>query len=154
MPTVITPLEQFPHLTPQHILAFQFSSWYPYFSAHSIKSTIIRPLSDEFREYLDSEGVFIPEGAEDLLVVSLSNIRFTCNLKCWHWVCVRPIESSLSDQENEDEDEDEVGRKKYTFPELDAKIREAVSNYGAVFPKLNFSSPRVSSSKHLTFLRS
>ncbi|KAK7694590.1 hypothetical protein QCA50_001776 [Cerrena zonata] len=119
MPTLITPLEQFPHLTPHHILAFQFSSWYPHFSSHSIKSTIIRPLSEEFREYLDSEGVFIPEGAEDL-----------------------PVESSLSDQEDEDEDEDEIGRKKYAFPELDAQIREAVSKYGAVFPKLNFSSPR------------
>lgn len=76
MPSVVTPLEQFPPLTPHHILAFQFSSWYPRFSSHSIKSTIIRPLSEEFREYLDSEGVFIPEGAEDLLVVSLFEFDF------------------------------------------------------------------------------
>ena len=54
----------------------------------------------------------------------------------------RPAESSLSDNEDSD-DEDEPRRKKYAFPELDKKIREAVSKYGAVFPKLNFSSPRV-----------
>ena len=77
MPSAITPLEEFPLLTPEHILAFQFSSWYPRFSTHSIKSTIIRPLSEEFREYLDSEGVFIPEGAEDLLVVSLHKLWIT-----------------------------------------------------------------------------
>ena len=74
MPSAITPLDEFPLLTPEHILAFQFSSWYPRFSSHSIKSTIIRPLSEEFREYLDSEGVSIPEGAEDLLVVSLHKL--------------------------------------------------------------------------------
>jgi len=56
----------------------------------------------------------------------------------------RPIESTLSDDEDEDEEEEEEERRKFTFPELDAKIREAVKQHGAVFPKLNFSSPRVS----------
>ena len=32
----------------------------------------------------------------------------------------------------------------FAFPELDDKIRQAILEYGAVFPKLNFSSPRVS----------
>jgi len=45
------------------------------------------------------------------------------------------------DEEDEDEDEDDE-QQRFTFPELDAKIRETVSKYGAVFPKLNFSSPR------------
>jgi hypothetical protein len=58
----------FPALTHDYILAFQFSSWYPTFAAHSIKSTIIRPLSTEFREYLDADGVFVPEGSEDACV--------------------------------------------------------------------------------------
>jgi hypothetical protein len=59
---------------------------------------------------------------------------------------VRP-ESSLSDDEedaNESSDDEEEPRRKFAFPELDAKIREVVKQYGAVFPKLNFSSPRVS----------
>lgn len=63
----------------------------------------------------------------------------------------RPVESTLSDgeeQSDDDEDENDEGeeeeeRRKFAFPELDTQIREAVSRYGAIFPKLNFSSPRV-----------
>ena len=58
----------FPSTSPSYILAFQFSSWYPIFKKDSIKSTVIRPLSDEFREYLNAEGIFIPDGSEDALV--------------------------------------------------------------------------------------
>ncbi|TFK73559.1 D123-domain-containing protein [Pluteus cervinus] len=108
----------FPRQTPDYILSFQFSSWYPDFAHLSIKSTIIRPLSGEFHEYLDADGVFVPEGSEDV-----------------------PAESHLSDNDDSDDDEDEP-RKHYSFPELDSQIREAIQTYGAVFPKLNFSSPR------------
>ena len=68
MPSVISEPTLFPQLTPEALLAFQFSLWYPRFSSWSIKSTIIRPLSKSFHEYLDSDGVFLPEGSEDLLV--------------------------------------------------------------------------------------
>lgn len=55
----------------------------------------------------------------------------------------------LSDDEDEMDDsaselDDGYGRERFAFPELDEKIRQAISEYGAVFPKLNFSSPRVS----------
>ncbi|THH28879.1 hypothetical protein EUX98_g5298 [Antrodiella citrinella] len=124
MPAPITPVDIFPTLTASSVLAFQFSSWYPRFASLSIKSTIIRPLSAEFKEYLDSEGVFLPEGSEDV-----------------------PAESELSDDEggadeDEDEDEEAESRKTFAFPELDQRIRDNVAEYGAVFPKLNFSSPR------------
>lgn len=55
----------------------------------------------------------------------------------------RPVESTLSDDEDAGEEEAEERPTNFSFPELDAKIRKAVSDYGAVFPKLNFSSPRV-----------
>lgn len=42
------------------------------------------------------------------------------------------------------EPESEHAKQHFSFPELDNEIRQAVSEYGAVFPKLNFSSPRVS----------
>ncbi|EIW59585.1 D123-domain-containing protein [Trametes versicolor FP-101664 SS1] len=120
MPAPVSTPALFPPHSPDALLAFQFSSWYPRFADHSIKSTIVRPLSAAFCEYLNSDGVFVPEGAEDL-----------------------PAESTLSDDEDasdaEDEDDEFV---KFAFPELDAKIRAAVAEYGAVFPKLNFSSPR------------
>ncbi|KIK07959.1 hypothetical protein K443DRAFT_85979 [Laccaria amethystina LaAM-08-1] len=110
----------FPNQTPSYILAFQFSSWYPRFSKQSIKSTIVRPLSQDFIDYLNSESVFVPEGSEDL-----------------------PAESTLSD-ESEDEEEyiDEPAPRRYAFPELDKQIRDSVKKYGAIFPKLNFSSPK------------
>lgn len=58
----------------------------------------------------------------------------------------RPARSTLEDEADEDEDnEDEDDRQEFAFPELDARIREAVREYGAVFPKLNFSSPKVGS---------
>ncbi|KAI0714016.1 D123-domain-containing protein [Cerioporus squamosus] len=117
MPAPVSTPPPFPVYSPDAILAFQFSSWYPSFSNHSIKSTVVRPLSSSFREYLDSEGVFLPEGAEDA-----------------------PAESSLSDDEpSEEEEEEDDERTRFAFPELDAQIRAAVAEYGAVFPKLNFS---------------
>src|SRR5580698_2858713 len=61
----------FPDITPDYILSFQFSSWYPKFARISVKSTIIKPLSEEFRLYLDSDSVFVPEGSEDLSVQSM-----------------------------------------------------------------------------------
>ncbi|KAF8635993.1 hypothetical protein AX15_000155 [Amanita polypyramis BW_CC] len=108
----------FPPIDHSYILSFQFSSWYPAFSDLSIKSKVIRPLSQNFRDYLDSDGVFVPEGSEDV-----------------------PFQSELSDDEDEEPDVDNQAPK-FAFPELDAEIRGCIKEYGAVFPKLNFSSPK------------
>ncbi|GLB38477.1 putative D123 [Lyophyllum shimeji] len=114
------PQALFPPQTPAYILSFQFSSWYPHFSRHSIKSTIIRPLTQEFRDYLDADGVFVPEGSEDV-----------------------PVQSALSDDEESDEEADQsADHPSFAFPEMDTRIRDCVQEYGAVFPKLNFSSPK------------
>ncbi|KAF7978491.1 hypothetical protein HWV62_45635 [Athelia sp. TMB] len=99
----------------------------PTFTSLSIRSTIIRPLVKDFVDYLHSDGVMVPEGSEDLMI----RAGFS------------PAESTLSDDEDEDqEDEDEEEVRRYAFPELDAKIRRVIKDYGAVFPKLNFSSPK------------
>ena len=62
------------------------------------------------------------------------------------------MESTLSDNETEstddedEEDEDsEPPKKRYAFLELDKRIRECILEYDAVFPKLNFSCPKVRS---------
>jgi hypothetical protein len=55
----------FPPLTHDYILAFQFSSWFRRFSPSvTIRSIIIRPLPNDFKEYLDADGVFVPTGAD------------------------------------------------------------------------------------------
>jgi len=117
MPTALAPPTLFPTITPTYLLFFQFSSWYPTFSHLSIKSTIIRPLTHDFCEYLDSDGVYVPEGSEDL-----------------------PAQSTLSDDDDNEDEED--GGRRFSFPELDAKVRKCIKEYGAIFPKLNFSSPK------------
>ncbi|KAJ7670270.1 D123-domain-containing protein [Mycena rosella] len=110
----------FPEITAADILRFQFSSWYPIFSSLSIRSTIVRPLPQDFLDYLHSDGVHVPEGADDL-----------------------PAETTLSDDEDgEDSDDEGEPQRRFAFPGLDAQIRACISNYGAVFPKLNFSSPQ------------
>ena len=69
MPALVAIPPLFPSYSPHALLAFQFSNWYPDFARFSIKSTVLRPLSPAFRQYLDSDGVFVPEGAEDVLVL-------------------------------------------------------------------------------------
>ncbi|KAJ7212158.1 D123-domain-containing protein [Mycena pura] len=112
-----------PALSSSDILRFQFSSWYPMFSSISIKSTVIRPLPQNFIDYLHSDGVHVPEGSDDL-----------------------PAESTLSDDEDgteqEEQSSDEGEVRRFAFPELDSQIRECIRSYEAVFPKLNFSSPK------------
>lgn len=131
----------FPPLTRAHVLLFQFSSWYPVFRAHSIKSTVIRPLPPDFVNYLHSDGILVPEGSEDSLV--------SANVFCSEPNNrLRVATSTLSDEEDDDAEKDdsdseEEQANKFSFPELDAKIRDIIKTYGAVFPKLNFSSPKV-----------
>jgi hypothetical protein len=59
------------------------------------------------------------------------------------WIS-RPPTSSLEDQDLDQDSGDEATgpSKQYAFPELDTRIRAVINEYGAVFPKLNFSSPK------------
>ncbi|KAG8712994.1 hypothetical protein FRC09_019233 [Ceratobasidium sp. 395] len=118
MAATITSDVWFPQLRREHVLACQTSAWYPTFERKSIKCTIIPALGQDFRAYLESDGVIIPEGAED-----------------------RDPNIEMSDDEDQtlDSDEPEI---RYSFPELDSQIRQAISAYGAVFPKLNWTAPK------------
>lgn len=117
---------------------------------------MIRPLSEEFRRYLDADGVVLPKGSEDLFVRPSSDTQwrrtilssadrfavwFGGTMRC-EPLLYRPAESTIEDESDGEESEEEEAEE-FTFPELDSRIREVVREYGAVFPKLNFSSPRV-----------
>jgi D123 len=127
-----------PTLTKKDVIAFQFSSWYPTFSSLSIKSTVL-PLADDFKAYLEADGVFVPVGSENLCVHPNPWPSYHSESKNFP----RP----LSEQVDHDTDDDEAAMnptvtRPYTFPQLDARIRGSIDEYGAVFPKLNFSSPK------------
>jgi hypothetical protein len=140
------------------VLATQFSSWYPIFSNLStapktttttttnafqqhrrprtnvtIKSVVIE-LPESFREYLQADGVRLPEGA---LVSS----------------CLRQDGSSSprdDDKSSSDDDGwsssssgDNDDPKTFSFPDLDQAIHQAVEYLGGyVVPKLNWSCPK------------
>ncbi|OCB87743.1 hypothetical protein A7U60_g5065 [Sanghuangporus baumii] len=93
-----------PRLSRNDVLAFQFSSWYPRFEHASIKSSIIRPLGEDFRRYMLADGVRIPDGADGT--------------------------DEEADQDVDDSD-DEEPQERFAFPEVDAKIRQAIEDYGA-----------------------
>jgi len=60
----------FPPLSRADVLACVFSAWYPTFRKHSPKASVIKPLTSEFVEYLQSDGVFLPEGSGPMGSVS------------------------------------------------------------------------------------
>jgi hypothetical protein len=141
-----------PILSREDVIAFQFSSWFPTFSSLSIKSTII-PLADDFRSYLEADGVFVPTGSENLCVAFGLPLSVGFHIGRLHYVTlhyIRPPKSTLEDDDDhgcdgsDDEEATASFAARYSFPELDAQIRATIDEYGgAVFPKLNFSSPKV-----------
>lgn len=138
---------EFPPLTRAAVLACQFSSWYPTFRKHSPKATVIRPLEDRFIDYLESDGLFLPEGSGPMGYVELQLFLLPLVANPLIPLCLYRV-SELSDDEdsrNGSESEDDQSWQ-VTFPELDADIRRILTKYdGAVFPKLNWSSPQVRS---------
>ncbi|CAJ0849526.1 12861_t:CDS:2 [Entrophospora sp. SA101] len=130
-------LDLFPPLTKQHIVNCSFSSWYNKFRSVTIKSKIIKPLSKEFIDYLHADSVFLPE-EEDYLE-----------------------RSELSDEEEDDNEEeaDNIENQAIpSFPDLEQQIIGIIEEFGgAIFPKLNWSSPRdatwISSTNTLKLIR-
>jgi len=111
-------------LSCRDILEFQQSSWYPRFKDVAFKCKIIRPLGGEFRKYLEADGIFVPKGSEDQAAYSLLS-----------------DDSDSEGHPGDSSDSSDVSPS-FAFPELDAEIRSAIQEFGAVFPKLNFTSPR------------
>ncbi|KAI8970149.1 cell division cycle 123 [Mycotypha africana] len=99
-----------------------FSNWYPKFKSHTFKSRIYN-LSNEFVEYLNAgDGIYLVEDGQP----KAAN-----------------IEEIDSDTEETVFSESEHSQKTPNFPEVEQFIRETIVEYeGAVFPKLNWTSPR------------
>ncbi|KAI9249582.1 D123-domain-containing protein [Helicostylum pulchrum] len=82
----------------------------------------IIPLTNEFVDYLNAEGIYLPEDGQPRAAT---------------------IEEVDSDEEITEFPNDEVDSKIPNFPQVESEIRETVYEFeGAVFPKLNWTSPR------------
>lgn len=133
--------------TIKELKACQFSSWYPKFrnlnknpdssateqytyalNNITIRSIIISPLPPEFIQFLKSDGVILPQGAE-----SVSSF----------------LPTQIKDDWSSDSDNDEISSSKkdptdsqYHFPTLNEQIQNALNILGPCIPKLNWSAPR------------
>jgi len=100
-----------------------FQNWYPQFRSITFRSDIV-PLSEDFIRYLNADGIYMPSSA------------------------FPKYEKEESESDNAWEDEsgdaaDEETDNSPNFPDLEMKIKEIIEKHeGAVFPKLNWSSPK------------
>ncbi|KAG0255877.1 hypothetical protein BGZ95_005647, partial [Linnemannia exigua] len=143
----------FPPLTHQRLENCAFSSWYPKFRSVSIKSKII-PLPEEFVSYLNADGVFIPGQSGLTLALSDSendsedeDISDADRFKALQEATFRQRAEAGDEDSSDDEDEDDESEQGEVplphFPGLEREIEQTIDEFeGAVFPKLNWSSPR------------
>ncbi|XP_002522614.2 cell division cycle protein 123 homolog [Ricinus communis] len=108
----------------------QIQEWYPKFKSLSIR-TITHELPESFVEYLlDDSGPFV-------LPMSVSNEDALPNR------VHNPIDEEDYQVSEGSGDEAEQPQSPPSFPELELKIKQSIETLGgAVFPKLNWSSPK------------
>ena len=61
-PPLMADPHEFPPITGQDIINCSFSSWYTKYHRLSPRARIIKPLPEEFIEFLKSDGIVIPGG--------------------------------------------------------------------------------------------
>ncbi|KAF6716909.1 Cell division cycle-like protein 123 [Oryzias melastigma] len=113
----------------EQVVNCQFSAWYPIFKKHTIKSLIL-PLPQNVIDYLLDDGTLVVSGSDQN-----SQTRHADN-------------SDSEEQEDVQWSDDETTTTVTApeFPEFTSKVLEAINSLGGrVFPKLNWSAPRVNS---------
>jgi len=122
------------------VLACQFSSWYPLFSALpqryrgrsnvTIKSIILLDLPAAFEDYLNTDQLILPAHTR------------TSSALLEHHHDHHQTDSDWSSDDDDDNDKP-TDDPNFDFPELNQRIEDAIRELeGAVMPKLNWSSPR------------
>lgn len=94
-------------------------------------------LSDEFVEYLLSDGIVLPKRySQSVSNCSTIDLLFSSE----HDIYGASGQRSADDQWSEDESEADAELPVIEFPAIDQRINEVLDSYGQVFPKLNWSS--------------
>ncbi|KAJ3178965.1 hypothetical protein HDU87_003234 [Geranomyces variabilis] len=129
-PTAAATPAVFPPVDPAHVSNCALPAWLPRFAFCTLKTRCI-PLSEDFVRYLNADGIFLPLDADGR-----------------HPAGYRSSDDNYSDSES-DNDTDDVGGENNdlnvhpSFPDLQRDIEDTIAEFGgAVFPKLNWSSPK------------
>ncbi|KAI8904165.1 D123-domain-containing protein [Powellomyces hirtus] len=154
----------FPPITVSHISHCAFPAWHATFQHCTLKSRCI-PLSEEFIDYLNADGIFLPldgdgqhpAGYESDDGDEKENGSYVVELPDTEDAEVMMARMGLGDDMERDgvavvvgeetghADADEDGEEgpHPAFPDLQRQIEEIIDEMGgAVFPKLNWSSPK------------
>lgn len=155
--------------TVQHIENCAISSWYDKFRSVTIRTKLIE-LPETFLAYLHADGLVMPKGVhaaqhqqsdedeDDDKDQDQSGEEYA-----WvrEWKQKQLAEAALEgsehgseDSEPDEDDRDDAQEEADTpeFPELVAQLESAIAELGgSVFPKLNWSAPRVSLTVCLNF---
>lgn len=125
MPTTTPAL---PPLTPVHLALehTRFSQWFPRYRRHTIKATILdlKTIQPDFVEWLDEDTLVLPKNSESTLLRQGSPVH------------------APDDPESDTSDDEGDGVQPRDFGALNAKIRQVIEDYEAVFPKLEWSAPQ------------
>ncbi|WVF68711.1 hypothetical protein IAT40_003483 [Kwoniella sp. CBS 6097] len=144
-PPVQQTFDLFPTLTREQIDAARTSSWIETFEDISFESTIIdlSSLGEEeaFLQWLEEDSIFLPEGSEGRNAsASISNTDEQSTLT------TRLRSGSGSSSSSSSSTSGVAAGSEapvYRLPKLNEAIRSALDKYGgAVFPKLNWTSPK------------
>lgn len=115
--------------TVSEILACSFSSWYPKFKQHTLsEAEIFTPLSEEFVDYLKSDGIELPKDNKEDSVL-FQNV-------------VPNSDNEYSDWEDESYNKHELKDPTENFKAFHNLLKESLQRMKAVTPKLNWSSPQ------------
>ncbi|CAL9732261.1 cell division cycle protein 123 [Monosporozyma unispora] len=126
-------------VTRKNIENCSFSQWYPLFKSHTTRSRILKPVPQEFIDYLKQDGIKLPHDTED-------NSFYTTGIS-------NNDDNEYSDWEDEDDENADSAKPKVEegnktidpiihFKDFHTQLKDIIRELGPVTPKLNWSAPR------------
>lgn len=105
-------------LTREHLLNCQFSAWYSKYKSVTPRTRIIKPLPQDFINYLGEDGVILPD--EEAVNYGSDSGVF----------------------EEYDDENEELDSYVSKLTDFHPQVQKVIDEFGAVAPKLNWSSPQ------------